>query len=59
MNLILFLLSFLFASYAPTTQTTITNDDDNTGSVNEPGPGKGKGGKYNEGDYIIASDVHP
>ena len=57
MNLILFLLSFLFASYAPTTQTTITNDDDNTGSVNEPGPGKG--GKYNDGDYIIWSDVNP
>lgn len=57
MNLVLFLLSFLFASYAPATQTT--DGDSNSGTVNNPGPGKGKGGKFGDGDFIIAMDVNP
>lgn len=57
MNLVLFLLSFLFASYAPATQTT--DGDGGSGTVNNPGPGKGKGGKFNDGDFIIWNDVHP
>jgi hypothetical protein len=57
MNLVLFLLSFLFASYAPT--TTTTDGDGGSGTVNNPGPGKGKGGKFGDGDYIIAMDIMP
>jgi len=57
MNLVLFLLSFLFASYAPTTQTT--DDGINSNTTSKQKPGKDKGGKYGDGDYIIWSDVHP
>jgi hypothetical protein len=57
MNLILFLLSFLFASYAPTTQTTDDGNDSTSTTVNEPGPGKG--GKDTGGEYIISNDIHP
>ena len=59
MNLVLLLLSFLFASYAPTTQAI--DNSKNHNNVNEPGPGKGKGkaGKFGDGDYIIAYDIHP
>jgi len=57
MNLVLFLLSFLFASYAPATQTT--DGENNSGTVNDPGPGKGKGGKFGDGDYIIMNDIMP
>ncbi len=57
MNLVLFLLSFLFASYAPTTQTS--DDGNNSGTVNDAGPGKGKGGKFGNGDYVIWNDVNP
>ena len=59
MNLVLFLLNLLLASYAPTSQAT--DDSTNTGSVNEPGPGKGKGkgGKYGDGDFIIWNDIMP
>ena len=59
MNLVLFLLSFLFASYAPDSQIGYANDDNNSSSVNEPGPGKGKGGKYGDAEFIIWSDVNP
>ena len=55
MNLILFLLSFLFASYAPTTQTT--DDSNDTSTINEPG--SGKDGQDTGGEYIIANDIHP
>jgi len=59
MNLVLFLLSLLFASYAPSSQTT--HDGNNHSTVNEPGPGKGKGkgNQYNGGDYIICDDILP
>lgn len=57
MHLVLFLLSFLFASYAPTAPTT--NDDNGNGTTTQHEPGKGKGGNYNDGDYVIWSDVHP
>jgi len=57
MNLVLFLLSLLFASYAPSSQTT--HDSNNHSTVNEPGPGKGKGNQYNGGDYIICDDILP
>ncbi|MBN8677428.1 MAG: hypothetical protein J0M29_04340 [Chitinophagales bacterium] len=56
MNLVLFLVHLLLTSYAPTNQTT-TSDD--AGTTVNPGPGKDKGGKYNDGDYIIANDTHP
>jgi len=58
MNLVLFLLSFLFASYAPTAQTTYNNTND-PGTVKKQDPGKGKGGKYGDGDYIIMNDIMP
>lgn len=63
MNLVFFLLSFLFASYAPTTQTT-TDDGINTGTTSNhhqtgTGKGKGKGSKYGDGDYIICNDILP
>jgi len=57
MNLVLFLLSLLFASYTPTTQAI--DNSKNHSNVNEPGPGKGKGGKFSDGDYIIALDIMP
>ncbi len=57
MNLVLFLLSFLFASYAPTTQPT--DDGINSNTTSKYKPGKGKGGKFNDGDYIIAYDINP
>ena len=57
MNLVLFLLSFLFASYAPTTQPS--DDGNTTTTKNDLKPGKGKKGKYGDGDYIIWSDVNP
>lgn len=56
MNLILFLLSFLFASYAPTTQTTDDGNDSTSTTVNEPGTGKGED---TGGEYIITNDIHP
>lgn len=56
MNLVFFLLSLLFASYAPTPQTTDGND---TGTVKKHTPGKGKGGKSGAGDYIIWDDTNP
>ncbi|MFN0215335.1 MAG: hypothetical protein ACKVT2_13850 [Saprospiraceae bacterium] len=58
MNLVFFLLSFLFASYAPTTIQT-TDDGDTTTTVNNPDPGKGKGGKFRDGEYIISNDINP
>jgi hypothetical protein len=57
MNLILLLLSFLFASYAPTTQTTDDGNDSTSTTVNEPGPGRG--GNTEKGDYIITNDINP
>ena len=59
MNLVLFLLSFLFASYAPTAQTTNEGTDNPTGTTTNPEPGKGKGGSFHDGDFIIAMDIHP
>lgn len=58
MNLILFLLSFLFASYAPTTNSAAVSDDSNqNGTVvkHSSHHGKTKGGK-NGGEYIIGYD---
>ena len=57
MNLLLFLLSFLFASYAPTSQAT--DDSDHAGTVKKTDHGKGKGGKFKDGDFIIAIDIMP
>lgn len=57
MNLVLFLLSFLFASYAPTTQPT--DDGINSNTTSKYKPGKGKGGKNGDGDYIICNDILP
>ena len=60
MNLVLFHLSFLFASYAPSMPTTNDGNDGNDGTtVTDPGTGKDKGGKFGDGDYVIWSDVHP
>jgi len=52
MNLILLLVSLLFNSYAPTTETT----SDGT-TVTEPGDGKG--GKFGDRDFIIGEDLVP
>ncbi|GEM_PF-2789577 len=57
MNLLLFILSFLFASYAPTAQTT--DDGINSNTTSKYKPGNGKGGKFKDGDYIIGYDIMP
>lgn len=57
MNLVLFLLSFLFASYAPS--APVSNDGNPNGTGQAPNDGHGKGGKFRDGDYIIAMDVMP
>ena len=59
MNLVLFLLSFLFASYAPTTQSTSSDDGINSNTTSKYKPGKGKGGKYKDGHFIISNEILP
>ena len=54
MNLVLFLLSFIFASYAPSAQAP-GDHNDTTVKKNDTG----KGGKYGDGDYIIMDDTNP
>lgn len=56
MNLVLFLLSFLFASYAPTSQAT---DDSNPSGKTKTEHGKGKGRRFQDADYIISDDTNP
>lgn len=58
MNLVLFLLSFLFASYAPTAQTTDDGNQNGT-TIRKHDHKKGKGGKNTNGDYIICNDIYP
>ena len=57
MNLILFLLSFLFASYAPT--ATTTDDGNQSGTVKHSNHGKTKDGKNTGGEFIIGMDIMP
>ncbi len=55
MNLVLFLLSFLFASYAPTTQTTSDDGDNSTTTAKHHKAGKTKTGNSG-GEFIISYD---
>lgn len=56
MNFILLVLSLLFAPTLPT-NTSTDGTGNNTTTTTEPGTGKG--GKFNDGDYIIVSEVYP
>ncbi len=57
MNLVLFLLSFFFTSHTSTAHAPCDNND--SGNVKQHDPGKGKGGKFGDGDFIIFMDVNP
>jgi hypothetical protein len=59
MNLVLFLLQILFASYTPAASTNgYTNNGEST-TINEPGGGRGKDDTFGNKEYIICDDVNP
>lgn len=57
MNFVLFLLHLLLSSHVPTITTPY--HDGNTSNTVATDPGKDKGGKFQDGDYVIWSDILP
>ncbi len=57
MNIFLILAHLLLTTYAPT--STTTSDDGNTSDTGNVEPGTVKGGKYDNGDYIIWNEIMP
>ncbi|MBC7774741.1 MAG: hypothetical protein H7246_04820 [Phycisphaerae bacterium] len=57
MNLVLFLLSFFFASQNSTAHAPCHHND--AGTIKKSDHGKDKGGKFKDGDYIIWNDTNP